>query len=183
MCAPRRYQQVWRVSRPARRSEFGLASGRRGPQALSLKLIDPPPTLSSRPRRRGSGRAQAQPGRVARHGRGHDHAAGGHRAARAAQGPLSGPQDRPQGLRGRQGRGQRTGLLNLSCIPDTSLQRELYLLIYFSNVCAVAEIPFCFFRRRVNLALPSGSHARIPSPSPSSNCSQLGHITCVPVRR
>ena len=26
--------------------EFGLASGRRGPQALSLKLIDPPPSLS-----------------------------------------------------------------------------------------------------------------------------------------
>jgi CspA family cold shock protein len=30
--------------------EFGVASGRRGPQALSLKLIDPPPTLT-RPRR------------------------------------------------------------------------------------------------------------------------------------
>lgn len=28
------------------RVEFGVASGRRGPQALSLKLIDPPPTLS-----------------------------------------------------------------------------------------------------------------------------------------
>lgn len=28
------------------RVEFGLASGRRGPQALSLKLIDPPPSLS-----------------------------------------------------------------------------------------------------------------------------------------
>ena len=26
--------------------EFGVAAGRRGPQALSLKLIDPPPTLS-----------------------------------------------------------------------------------------------------------------------------------------
>ena len=35
------------------RVEFGLASGRRGPQALSVKLIDPPPTLSSRPRREG----------------------------------------------------------------------------------------------------------------------------------
>ncbi|MCV7076691.1 cold-shock protein [Mycobacterium szulgai] len=36
------------------RVEFGVASGRRGPQALSLKLIDPPPSLSkslSRPRR------------------------------------------------------------------------------------------------------------------------------------
>jgi CspA family cold shock protein len=28
------------------RVEFGVASGRRGPQALSLKLIDPPPSLS-----------------------------------------------------------------------------------------------------------------------------------------
>jgi cold shock protein len=33
------------------RVEFGLASGRRGPQALSVKLIDPPPTLAGRPRR------------------------------------------------------------------------------------------------------------------------------------
>lgn len=32
------------------RVEFGMAAGRRGPQALSLKLIDPPPSLS-RPRR------------------------------------------------------------------------------------------------------------------------------------
>src|SRR3954470_5180378 len=34
--------------------EFGMAAGRRGPQALSLKLIDPPPTLArsnARPRR------------------------------------------------------------------------------------------------------------------------------------
>ena len=31
------------------RVEFGLASGRRGPQALSVKLIDPPPTLARRP--------------------------------------------------------------------------------------------------------------------------------------
>lgn len=28
------------------RVEFGVAAGRRGPQALSLKLIDPPPTLA-----------------------------------------------------------------------------------------------------------------------------------------
>ena len=28
------------------RVEFGVASGRRGPQALSLKLIDPPPSLA-----------------------------------------------------------------------------------------------------------------------------------------
>jgi CspA family cold shock protein len=32
------------------RVEFGVATGRRGPQALSLTLLDPPPTLS-RPRR------------------------------------------------------------------------------------------------------------------------------------
>ena len=31
--------------------EFGMAAGRRGPQALSVTLIDPPPTLSQRPRR------------------------------------------------------------------------------------------------------------------------------------
>ncbi len=34
------------------RVEFGVATGRRGPQALSLKLIDSPPSLS-RPRREG----------------------------------------------------------------------------------------------------------------------------------
>ncbi|BBZ21863.1 cold-shock protein [Mycolicibacter hiberniae] len=28
------------------RVEFGVAAGRRGPQALTVKLIDPPPTLS-----------------------------------------------------------------------------------------------------------------------------------------
>ncbi|NDJ88248.1 cold-shock protein [Mycolicibacter kumamotonensis] len=28
------------------RVEFGVAAGRRGPQALTLKLIDPPPSLS-----------------------------------------------------------------------------------------------------------------------------------------
>ena len=32
--------------RAGQRVEFGVASGRRGPQALSLKLIDPPPTLA-----------------------------------------------------------------------------------------------------------------------------------------
>jgi CspA family cold shock protein len=32
------------------RVEFGMAAGRRGPQALSLKLIDPPPSVS-KPRR------------------------------------------------------------------------------------------------------------------------------------
>jgi cold shock protein len=33
------------------RVEFGVASGRRGPQALSLKLIDPPPSLAAKARR------------------------------------------------------------------------------------------------------------------------------------
>jgi cold shock protein len=37
--------------------EFGLASGRRGPQALSLKLIDAPPSLS-RTRREAVGPAE-----------------------------------------------------------------------------------------------------------------------------
>ncbi|MFV0496187.1 cold-shock protein [Mycobacterium sp.] len=37
------------------RVEFGVASGRRGPQALSLTLIDPPPSLS-RTRREASRR-------------------------------------------------------------------------------------------------------------------------------
>ena len=31
---------------PGQRVEFGVATGRRGPQALSLKLIDPPPSLT-----------------------------------------------------------------------------------------------------------------------------------------
>jgi cold shock protein len=39
------------------RVEFGLASGRRGPQALSLKLIDPPPS-PLRSRRESSGPAE-----------------------------------------------------------------------------------------------------------------------------
>lgn len=32
------------------RVEFGMAAGRRGPQALSLKVLDPPPSMT-RPRR------------------------------------------------------------------------------------------------------------------------------------
>ena len=32
--------------RAGQRVEFGLATGRRGPQALSLTLIDPPPSLT-----------------------------------------------------------------------------------------------------------------------------------------
>ncbi len=36
------------------RVEFGIASGRRGPQALSVKLIDPPPSLAR-------GRREASP--------------------------------------------------------------------------------------------------------------------------
>ncbi len=31
--------------------EFGMAAGRRGPQALSVTLIESPPTLAQRPRR------------------------------------------------------------------------------------------------------------------------------------
>jgi CspA family cold shock protein len=36
------------------RVEFGVAAGRRGPQALSLKLLDPPPSLT-RTRREAAG--------------------------------------------------------------------------------------------------------------------------------
>jgi cold shock protein len=32
--------------RPGQRVEFGIATGRRGPQALSLTLLDPPPSLT-----------------------------------------------------------------------------------------------------------------------------------------
>ncbi len=32
--------------RAGQRVEFGVAAGRRGPQALSVKLIDPPPSLT-----------------------------------------------------------------------------------------------------------------------------------------
>jgi CspA family cold shock protein len=32
--------------KPGQRVEFGVAAGRRGPQALSVKIIDPPPSLS-----------------------------------------------------------------------------------------------------------------------------------------
>nr|WP_090342706.1 cold-shock protein [Mycolicibacterium malmesburyense]CRL73282.1 cold-shock DNA-binding domain-containing protein [Mycolicibacterium malmesburyense] len=32
--------------KPGQRVEFGIAAGRRGPQALTLKVIDPPPSLT-----------------------------------------------------------------------------------------------------------------------------------------
>ena len=34
------------VLKAGQKVEFGVAAGRRGPQALSLKLIDPPPSLA-----------------------------------------------------------------------------------------------------------------------------------------
>ena len=40
--------------------EFGVATGRRGPQALSLKLIEPPPTLAGK-RREPSGEHRHSP--------------------------------------------------------------------------------------------------------------------------
>ncbi|WP_024800714.1 cold-shock protein [Nocardia sp. BMG51109] len=33
------------VLKPGQRVEFGMAAGRRGPQALSLKLLEPPPSV------------------------------------------------------------------------------------------------------------------------------------------
>ncbi len=50
MCAPRRYPRASKVSRRARKSSSASLPDGVGPQALSLKLIDPPPTLT-RPRR------------------------------------------------------------------------------------------------------------------------------------
>ncbi|MCV7191659.1 cold-shock protein [Mycolicibacterium brumae] len=44
--------------KPGQRVEFGIASGRRGPQALQVTLLEAPPTLSSRPRREPSGPAE-----------------------------------------------------------------------------------------------------------------------------
>jgi CspA family cold shock protein len=44
------------VLKAGQRVEFGVAAGRRGPQALSVKLIDPPPSLS-RARREAAGAA------------------------------------------------------------------------------------------------------------------------------
>jgi CspA family cold shock protein len=37
--------------KPGQRVEFGMAEGRRGPQALSVKLIDPPPSVTEARRR------------------------------------------------------------------------------------------------------------------------------------
>ncbi|KAA2263025.1 cold-shock protein [Solihabitans fulvus] len=37
--------------KPGQRIEFGMAEGRRGPQALSVKLLDPPPSVAEARRR------------------------------------------------------------------------------------------------------------------------------------
>jgi CspA family cold shock protein len=39
--------------KPGQRVEFGMAAGKRGPQALSLKVLDPVPTVSTKPGRKG----------------------------------------------------------------------------------------------------------------------------------
>jgi CspA family cold shock protein len=44
--------------KPGQRVEFGMAAGRRGPQALSLKLLEPPPSVRNSPGRK---EAPAQP--------------------------------------------------------------------------------------------------------------------------
>ena len=79
------------------RVEFGVASGRRGPQALSLKLIDPPPSLT-RPRREGPGRRAdagnpglaAGPGQLDRRRYGARAATASRRRSAAAPGEVSG---------------------------------------------------------------------------------------------
>ncbi|WP_174557158.1 cold-shock protein [Nocardia jejuensis] len=48
--------------KPGQRVEFGMAAGRRGPQALSLKLLETPtlrPERGDRGERRGGGRGEA----------------------------------------------------------------------------------------------------------------------------
>ena len=37
--------------KPGQRVEFGMAAGKRGPQALSLKVLDPVPTIRQNPRK------------------------------------------------------------------------------------------------------------------------------------
>ena len=46
MSAPRHCPTGVEDLKAGQRVEFGLASGRRGPQALSVKLIEPPPSLA-----------------------------------------------------------------------------------------------------------------------------------------
>ncbi len=45
--------------KPGQRVEFGMAAGRRGPQALSLKLLDPLPSVRNAQGRNSQGRKEA----------------------------------------------------------------------------------------------------------------------------
>jgi cold shock protein len=47
--------------KPGQRVEFGMAAGKRGPQALSLKVLDPVPTVSAKPSRKGEAAAKSAP--------------------------------------------------------------------------------------------------------------------------
>ena len=47
--------------KPGQRVEFGMAAGRRGPQALSLKLLEAPPSVRGQERERAPHRDPAQP--------------------------------------------------------------------------------------------------------------------------
>ena len=97
------------------RVEFGIASGRRGPQALSLKLIDPPPSLTKHPPRGDAVEHKHSPDEL--HGMVEDMITllESVCAARVAQGSLPGPQDGPPGLRGGQGSGP--GARRLAHLP------------------------------------------------------------------
>ena len=92
------------------RVEFGVASGRRGPQALSLKLIDPPPS-PLRPRPSGPAEHKHSPDEL--HGMVYDMITllEERGAAGVAQGPLSRSQDRAAGVGGREGRRAGAGLV------------------------------------------------------------------------
>ena len=85
--------------KPGQRVEFGMAEGRRGPQALSVRLVDAPPSVVEAARRP----AEELHGLIEDMIR----AAGDEGAARPAPRSLSGPADLQAGGGGRPGGGAR----------------------------------------------------------------------------
>ncbi len=73
--------------KPGQRVEFGMAAGRRGPQALSVKVLEPAPSVSKNVREAARKDVKRHtPRRTSRHGRRSDHPARGQGAAGPAQG-------------------------------------------------------------------------------------------------
>ena len=90
------------------RVEFGMAAGRRGPQALSLKLIDPPPSLTRTRREAAAAEHKHTPDEL--HGMVEDMITLLESAVQPElrKGQLPGPQGRSSGLRGGAGGRPRT---------------------------------------------------------------------------